>query len=84
MKQVYNNATITLVAEASEDSHNGIFKSANARRAKTVHIPFHDGIGNYRGSLYSQKPARDWGKRGCYAPGPLSSRAWALQEDVLS
>ena len=84
MKQVYSNATLTLVAEASEDSHSGIFTSANAGRAETVHIPFHDGTGNYRGSLYSQKYTKAIEARGCYAPGPLSSRAWALQEDVLS
>jgi hypothetical protein len=84
MKQVYSNATVTLVAEASEDSHSGIFTSANAGRAKTIHIPFHDGTGNYRGSLYSQKYAESVHPIYCYAPGPLNSRAWALQEDVLS
>jgi hypothetical protein len=84
MKQVYSNATVTLVAEASEDSHSGIFTSANAGRAKPVHIPFHDSTGKYRGSLYSQKYTPSTFTSDCYAPGPLSSRAWALQEDVLS
>ena len=84
MKQVYSNATVTLVAEASEDSHGGIFTSANAGRARSVHIPFHDTTGNYRGSLYSQKYNENSPVSGVYAPGPLSSRAWALQEDVLS
>jgi hypothetical protein len=89
MKQVYSNATVTLVAEASEDTHSGIFTSANAGRAnagraKPVHIPVHDSTGNYRGSLYSQTNTQAIGVRGCYAPGPLSSRAWALQEDVLA
>jgi hypothetical protein len=84
MKQVYSNATVTLVAEASEDTHSGIFTSANAGRAKPVHIPVHDSTGNYGGSLYSQNNAQSIEVRGCYAPGPLSSRAWALQEDVLS
>lgn len=84
MKQVYSNAIVTLVAEASEDSHSGIFTSANAGRAKPVHVPFHDGRGNYSGSLYSQAFHQYFGVAGCYEPGPLSSRAWALQEDVLS
>ena len=84
MKQVYSNATVTLVAEASEDTHSGIFKSANAGRAKPIHIPVHDSTGNYQGSLYLQNNAQAIGVRGCYAPGPLSCRAWALQEDVLS
>ncbi len=74
MKQVYSNATVTLIAEASEDSRSGIFTSANAGRARPVHIPFHDGSGSYCGSLYSQCYHSSHGVENYYLPGPLSSR----------
>ena len=84
MGYVYNNATITLVAEASPDCNSGIFTSANVGRSPTIRVPCIDSKGAYRGTIYPQDFLDGIGVSGMFKPGPLSSRAWGLQEDVLS
>lgn len=84
MGYVYSRATVTLVAEASPNCHNGIFAPANGSRTSTIRIPCVDSAGAPHGALYPQDFNDGIGVSGMFKPGPLSSRAWALQEDVLS
>jgi hypothetical protein len=87
MSHVYSNASVTLIAEASPNSHGGIFASANTGRLTTeslLSVPCYDSNGAYCGTIYPQKFNTGVGVAGSYEEGPLSSRAWALQEDVLS
>jgi Heterokaryon incompatibility protein (HET) len=87
MSRVYSNASITLIAEASTDSSSGIFATRNSGRLSpqaVLPVPCIDSQGAYCGTIYPQKFNTGGGPVGSYEEGPLSSRAWALQEDVLS
>jgi hypothetical protein len=87
MSHVYSNASVTLLAGASSDSDGGIFASANASRLppqSLLPVPCCDSNGAYGGTIYPQNYNFGFGILGAYEEGPLSSLAWALQEDVLS
>jgi hypothetical protein len=87
MSHVYSSASVTLVAEASPDCNGGIFASGNAGRLTPqalLPVPCLNSEGAYCGTIYPQVLNPAVGYLSSYVHGPLSSRAWALQEDVLS
>ena len=83
MHNVYRNATLTIMAEASSESGSGIFLSGDSKRRSKAHaigIPY---LGAEAGD-----PRRFY-VRECLTPGldsltPLRTRGWVLQEDLLS
>ncbi|KAH8585613.1 heterokaryon incompatibility protein-domain-containing protein [Bisporella sp. PMI_857] len=80
MGYVYENAALTIAAEASENSTIGISKSTN--RTRQVLQPMarcRSHIHGVEGSLYFRKAFGNSLDR-----GPLSRRAWTIQEEVLS
>src|SRR5689334_5194963 len=84
MDYVYSRATLTLVAEASLHCQSGIFATANTGRTTTISVPTVNSKGDSHGTIYPQYFNHGIGVSGMFRRGPLSSRAWALQEDVLS
>jgi hypothetical protein len=83
MYNVYQNATLTIMAEASSDSSTGIFRSGDSQRRNKFNAICVPGIGSNavdRGHFYVRQ---------CLTPGydsktPLRTRGWVLQEDLLS
>lgn len=83
MDHVYQNAVITIAAEAASNSSEGFFESMSLREPASV-IPqasFHSNAKSLRGTIYFRKNS-DWGYNQCRSP--LSYRAWTMQEEILS
>ena len=84
MERVYGDATLCLAAEDCEDSRTGIFESGNKLRQnyqERIQIPCVDSTRpGICGNLYT---GPDWLPTRSF-PGPLSRRAWTLQEEILS
>ena len=83
MGNVYGNAILNIAVEASRNCNDGIFKLVNGtRRVESIplEIPCVSPSRNIRGSMFVRQ--RLWGDR--FSRGPLSERAWVLQEEVLS
>jgi hypothetical protein len=58
MSHVYSNASVTVIAEASSDSHGGIFASSNAGRLTAeslLSVPCCNSNGAYYGIIYPQE-----------------------------
>jgi hypothetical protein len=83
MHEVYRNAAVTIGAEASSGSHVGIFKGTNPVRQtiKTVPGTMKATAAGIQGGISFSEPVPQTFE---FDPGPLSERAWALQEDLLS
>jgi hypothetical protein len=83
MHEVYRNAAVTIGAEASSGSHVGIFNGTNPVRQtiKTVPGTMKATAAGIQGSISFSEPVPQTFE---FDPGPLSERAWALQEDLLS
>jgi hypothetical protein len=81
MGYIYKHASLTIAAEAAVDSEAGIFESTNKVRSKTssIEVPYHR-KDTSAGQMYIQKLFDSPDE----ARGPLSQRAWTLQEDLLS
>lgn len=82
MGYIYKHASLTLAAEAAEDSQGGIFESTRKARAslKTIEVPYFRQDQTLPGKIFVQKLLHS----ALEARGPLSHRAWTLQEDILS
>ncbi|PVH84958.1 HET-domain-containing protein, partial [Cadophora sp. DSE1049] len=82
MGRIYKEASFTIAAEAATDSKAGIFESSKKYRSDfdTIEVPYFRMDGTTTGNMSVQRlldsPAE--------ARGPLSQRAWTLQEDLLS
>ncbi|OAA54558.1 Ankyrin repeat-containing domain protein [Niveomyces insectorum RCEF 264] len=91
MSNIYTKALLTIVAEASPDSRNGIFAAANAKRPpRPMQIPCVDEHGSRIGTIYPAAATPRWfmaedsADNHMYRPGPVTTRAWTFQEDILS
>jgi hypothetical protein len=84
MQLVYKHASFTIAAEASVDSKHGIFKSSNVFRShnstSSAVVPCRSSEDNLSGILLARPPL----KSSSDCRGPLSTRAWTLQEYSLS
>jgi hypothetical protein len=75
---VFQNATLTIAAEAAKDSSVGLFKSMKKTEGSSRFvIPAHSNHGKVKGQIFEGTNVQP-------EPGPLSSRAWTLQEQLLS
>ena len=80
MGRIYKESSFAIAAEAATDSQAGIFECSKRHRSKLANIEvpyFH--LNGTTGKMFIQRlldsPAE--------AKGPLSQRAWTLQEEVL-
>jgi hypothetical protein len=81
MGYIYKESSMTIIAEASEDCEVGIFESTGVdREAILFKISSHSTASNTRGTLYLGQNMVD----GQISRGPVSLRAWTLQEAILS
>jgi Heterokaryon incompatibility protein (HET) len=86
MANIYGNAFLTICATASKDSTGGLYKrqSTGKHRAYNTNVYFND-EGRRKGPVYARVPLEhdatspEWKES-----APLSSRAWAMQEYLLS
>ena len=82
MGQYYHNAFITIGASSSSDSHSGIFVSRpRISRPKDIRLSGSDAV-SY--SLVAQRRDAKLLPSTIWQLGPLSERAWTLQENALS
>ena len=82
MGQIYKHSTLCIVAEMTPDSYEGIFAPANVvRRENHIVLPYFSDSLKLRGEVCARFPMRgdmyEWG-------GPLSRRAWTLQESTMA
>jgi hypothetical protein len=75
MGYIYKHAIFTIAAETSSSSSSSILSPSRASVIYPVKVSCHDK--ELRGSAILYRPHSD-------VKGPLSRRAWVLQEDVLS
>ncbi|ORY10336.1 hypothetical protein BCR34DRAFT_352434 [Clohesyomyces aquaticus] len=90
MGNVYRSAILTLAAAASEDHSQGIFKPREARCLRPFQFPTIDHIhggtdssSTKNGDLYVFPRSRRV-SQGIRPKGPLDTRGWVLQEQLLS
>ncbi|KAL1836822.1 hypothetical protein VTJ49DRAFT_4623 [Mycothermus thermophilus] len=92
MKQVYNNAALTLSADGAEDTSQGLFAnpSARAKANQTVTLMTEDATGQpveIHARLRCAPPSDpDSAPHSSYhtQPSKLSTRGWVVQERILS
>jgi hypothetical protein len=82
MGYIYKHASLTIAAEAGVNSEAGIFESTNKVRSQltTIEVPYYRKGHTQSKMMYVQRLLNS----GLEARGPLSERAWTLQEDLLS
>ncbi|KAK7523047.1 heterokaryon incompatibility protein-domain-containing protein [Phyllosticta citriasiana] len=82
MGDIYEKATLTIGASHASDSTEGFFWERPAP-APAVTLPYHDAAGVEQGHMYASLLPDDYRT---ISPefGPLSQRAWATQEWLLS
>ena len=82
MGDIYSRAHLTIAAEASVDCTNGIFYNADIERPRNViQIAAHLSEERIHGNLIiDMDPIWD----AASSRGPLSTRSWTLQENLLS
>lgn len=85
MNYINQNAKLTIAAESSRNSHEGIFARSKANRKRVKVHPFSMEAVSQGSKAKGQIFLRDPVPESChYDPGPLSNRAWVLQEELLS
>jgi hypothetical protein len=75
MGYIYSNAVFTIAAEAASNSEEGILDTARPPVTSPVQVACH--THRLQGNMILYRARFD-------IKGPLSTRAWTLQEDVLS
>jgi hypothetical protein len=83
MDYVYQYATVTIGAEAASDGSEGLFESMRLRKPSSTlpHTLCHSNTKGLQGMIYFRI---DPELRGRSSRGPLSNRAWTMQEEILS
>jgi hypothetical protein len=82
MGEIYQNSALCIVAEMTADSNAGIFAPANVvRKENIIVLPYFSDSLKVSGEVCFRYPLRgdtyEWG-------GPLSRRAWTLQESTMA
>ncbi|KAF2035865.1 HET-domain-containing protein, partial [Setomelanomma holmii] len=83
MGEIYKNATLTIASVLATNAESGCFADYDGRK----HRPCRLGITAKRTSQSSEDAGEEqvWKDRQSYRPrGPLDTRGWVLQEEVLS
>ncbi|KAI3318251.1 hypothetical protein HD806DRAFT_512326 [Xylariaceae sp. AK1471] len=87
MRAIYANATITLSAHDSEDCHGGLFRPRQNSLTSPVRISLrvpkkYQGERSAHETSFYILPVH--GEKELLRPGPVNTRAWTLQEQLLS
>lgn len=77
MSYIYKNATLTIAADVAKDTGGGILLPRQ-RASHTISLPCGSDSKGVRGSIQIRAPLN------AEPAGPLQSRGWTLQEDILS
>lgn len=83
MHNVYKNADLTIMAEASSEGGSGIFATGDLNRragSHSIEVPYTAADDDEPGNFY----VRDSLTPGLDSLTPLRTRGWVLQEDLLS
>jgi hypothetical protein len=83
MADIYKNSYVTIAAESSRDSHEGMF-SERVLAFQPIEMPFNSktrGIGDV---LYIRQALDDWETCVNGTKSALRSRGWVLQESLLA
>lgn len=81
MGRIFKEAAMVVVAEAATDSSAGLFNSTNEGKDNArITISSYSSQHGTHGNLILGPPVKDHET----SKGPLSTRAWTLQEEVLS
>jgi hypothetical protein len=87
MGAIYRQAFVTLAATDTEDATSGLFFPRSSTKTKPckLHLPLRkDMFAGESGPLYAISPQFRRGKDIGRVRGPLDTRAWVLQEQILS
>ncbi|KAL3420655.1 heterokaryon incompatibility protein [Phlyctema vagabunda] len=83
MGYIYKNSTLTIACDATSNSTESILDPNLTDRhlySPTISVPYRSATHDIKGVLHLRRNIRV----ADMVPGPLSRRAWTLQEDVLS
>lgn len=83
MADTYKNSYVTIAAESSQDSHEGILNQ-RILDFSPIEIPFHSRIYNLHTTMYIRPALDDWDTCIIGPKSKLCSRAWVLQESLLA
>jgi hypothetical protein len=83
MADIYKNAYMTIAAESSRDSHQGMF-SERILAFRPIEVLFHSKTRAIRDIVYIRQALDDWETCVNGTGSALRSRAWVLQESLLA
>lgn len=83
MADVYKNSYVTIAAEASRDSHAGMFNKRDLA-FDPIELPFRSKARNIQSTVYVRQALDDWETCIDGSSSALSSRGWVLQESLLA
>jgi Heterokaryon incompatibility protein (HET) len=83
MAHIYRNSYITISADAAETCDAGIFKP-RTMNFQPIHLEFNSKRRNLKGHFFVREALADWESSVNGFNSFLSSRAWCLQENMLS
>lgn len=83
MADIYKNAYVTIAAESSRDSHEGMF-SERILDFPPIKVPFNSKTRAIRDVVYIRQALDDWETCVNGTRSVLRSRGWVLQESLLA
>jgi hypothetical protein len=83
MADIYKNSYVTIAAEASQDSHEGILRE-RVFDFSPIEVPFKSKVHNIRATMIIRPALDDWETSMSEPKSKLCSRAWVLQESLLA
>jgi hypothetical protein len=83
MADIYKNSYVTIAAESSRDSHEGMF-GERILAFQPIEVPFHSKTWAICDILYIRQALDDWETCVNGTGSALRSRAWVLQESLLA
>lgn len=83
MADIYKNSYVTIAAEGSRDSHEGILTD-RLFDFSPIELPFKSKLHNIQTSMFVRPALDDWETTLSEPKSKLCSRAWVLQESLLA
>lgn len=83
MANIYKRSYVTIAAEGSPDSHQGILRDRHFDFGP-IALPFQSKVHNIRTTMFIRPALDDWETSMSDPKSKLCSRAWVLQESLLA